>query len=502
VGKLRVIAGVPAGRRAKWAVLVFWLIIVAVAGPLAGKLTGAEKNDSSAWLPAKAESTKVLAMQSRFQSPDIFTGVVVYDRPSGLTSADRAKAVTDAARFAQVAGVVHGQVTGPIFAKDGKAIETIVPVDLGSKGWNGAPAAVTALRNIASARANGLATHIAGPLGSAADSASSFKGIDGTLLAATLIVVIVLLLITYRSPALWLLPVMSAGIATVDIATAADHDRDVLIPVIVILGVLILGLLLRAVIAPILLIATVVLSYSAALGVSALFFNHVFHFGNADNSFPPFVFVFLVALGIDYNIFLMTRVREEASQHDPRQGALTGLAATGGVITSAGLVAQRALPPATSANRRPERTASRHPVSLPRPKTRAGVNDDRSEADPGQANYAGRRWADHGGTDASYRQNTRAISAGCGDDPGEPRRSAQGGRCHWRAPRVDQRLRRQCPRAGPGLERCGDRRSPGRLAAPVRGFHQRCPRWRCRTRRSASVRRNWRTDGARQCPGA
>jgi len=175
VGTLQAIAGVPAGRRAKWAVLVFWLIIVAVAGPLAGKLTGAEKNDSSAWLPAKAESTKVLDLQSRFQSPNIFTGVVVYARPSGLTSADRAKASADATRFAQVAGVVPGQVAGPFFARDGQAIETIVLVNLGSKGWNGAPAAATALRTIASAHANGLATHIAGPLGSAADSAGCSK---------------------------------------------------------------------------------------------------------------------------------------------------------------------------------------------------------------------------------------------------------------------------------------------------------------------------------------
>jgi RND superfamily putative drug exporter len=125
---------------------------------------------------------------------------------------------------------------------------------------------------------------------------------------------------------------------TLDIANAADHDRDVIIPIILVLVFLILGLLLRAVIAPIMLIATVVLSYAAALGVSALFINNVFHFGNADNSFPLFVFVFLVALGIDYNIFMMTRVREEAGQHGPRHGALIGLAATGGVITSAGAV--------------------------------------------------------------------------------------------------------------------------------------------------------------------
>ena len=627
MSKASAIIRVPAGRRTKWAVLVFWLIIVAVLGPLAGKLTGAEKNNASAWLPAAAESTKVLDIQSRFQSPNIYAAVVVYNRPSGLTSADKAKAQADALRFRDVANAVHGQVTGPVFSSDGKAAETIVPVNLGSKGWNGASAAATTLRTIARANANGLAFHIAGPLGNAADSANAFKGIDGVLLYATLAVVIVLLLITYRSPVLWLMPVLSAGVAlataqgliyllakhgltvnaqsagillvlvfgagtdyallltaryreelrrhedrheamavalrragpaiiasagtvivslltltiaqlastaslgpvlaigvgvallammtllpallvifgrwlfwpvkpaygteepttkgfwarvgrriairprvvwvvtavilgamalgltglkagglttaqgfrhtpdsvvgqtvidqhfpagagqpvivlgnpahaaqlavalratpgitsvvgpfskashaylqgtlttapdsqaayntidrvraavhavaganalvggntaiNLDVKRASAHDRAVIIPVILVVVFLILALLLRALIAPIMLIATVVLSFAAALGVSALMFNHVFNFGGADTSFPLFVFVFLVALGIDYNIFLMTRVREEAGKHGPRHGALAGLAATGGVITSAGCV--------------------------------------------------------------------------------------------------------------------------------------------------------------------
>jgi putative drug exporter of the RND superfamily len=101
---------------------------------------------------------------------------------------------------------------------------------------------------------------------------------------------------------------------------------------------IVLGLVLRALLAPILLILTVVLSFTAALGVSALVFNHVFHFAGADPGFPLFAFVFLVALGIDYNIFLMTRVREETLRHGTRQGVLRGLSVTGGVITSAGLV--------------------------------------------------------------------------------------------------------------------------------------------------------------------
>jgi RND superfamily putative drug exporter len=123
-----------------------------------------------------------------------------------------------------------------------------------------------------------------------------------------------------------------------DEQNASAHDRDLVIPLILAVVFVILGLLLRALVAPLILTATVVLSFAAALGVSAFFFNRVFGFGGADTSYPLYSFVFLVALGIDYNIFLMTRVREEAIKRDARHGALTGLAATGGVITSAGFV--------------------------------------------------------------------------------------------------------------------------------------------------------------------
>src|SRR5262245_945153 len=153
MSKASAIVRFPGGRRTKWVVLVFWLIVVAVAGPLSGKLTGAEKNDAKSWLPAKAESTKVLDIQSRFQSPNVFAAVVVYDRTSGLTAVDRVKAAADARRFAAVAGVVRGQISGPYYARDGKAIETVVPVDLGSKGWNNAATVADALRAIARADA-------------------------------------------------------------------------------------------------------------------------------------------------------------------------------------------------------------------------------------------------------------------------------------------------------------------------------------------------------------
>jgi len=102
-----------------------------------------------------------------------------------------------------------------------------------------------------------------------------------------------------------------------------SHDRDLLIPLILGVVLLILGLLLRAIVAPLVLIATVVLSFASALGISALFFKHVFGFAGADTGMPLFVFVFLVALGIDYNIFLMTRVRRSI-RSGTRRGALTG----------------------------------------------------------------------------------------------------------------------------------------------------------------------------------
>jgi RND superfamily putative drug exporter len=624
---LRSMVNAPAGRRTKWLVLVAWLVIVAVAGPLSGKLTGAEKNDASSWLPPKAESTQVLNIRSQFISPNVYSAVVVYDRPSGLTAADRAKAAADASSFRGVAGVMRGQVAGPFASADGKAIETIIPVNLGSKGWSAAAPAADRFRAIAQSGADGLAVHIAGPLGYAADSSNAFKGIDSTLLYSALAVVIVLLLLTYRSPVLWLLPVISAGVALVsaqaliyllakhgltvnaqsagildvlvfgagtdyallltaryreelrkhedrhaamrvalrragpavvasggtvilsllvlslaelnstksmgpvlaigvavallammtllpallvitgrwvfwpakprygsaepttrglwarigrniaagprlvwvttalvlgamafgliglhangltaaqgfrghpdsvagqtvidqhfpagagqpvqvfgnaaegtriaatlrsvsgltgvtqpvnlgghayveatltaapdsqaayatidraraavhaipgadalvgggtavnlDVQRASAHDRNLIIPIVLLVVFVILALLLRALVAPVMLIATVVLSFAATLGVSALFFDNVFNFGGADTSFPLFVFVFLVALGIDYNIFLMTRVREEAQRVGPRSGALVGLSATGGVITAAGAV--------------------------------------------------------------------------------------------------------------------------------------------------------------------
>ncbi len=120
-----------------------------------------------------------------------------------------------------------------------------------------------------------------------------------------------------------------------DISTA---DRDRIIPVILLVVFVVLALLLRSLVAPLLLLVCNVLSFAATLGAAALVFDHVLDLPGGDPTVPLYAFVFLVALGIDYSIFLMTRVREESLHRGTRAGVLTGLSVTGGVITSAGIV--------------------------------------------------------------------------------------------------------------------------------------------------------------------
>jgi len=139
---------------------------------------------------------------------------------------------------------------------------------------------------------------------------------------------------------------LGEGTALVGGVTATDidsidtsiRDRTLIIPIVLAVILLILMALLRSIVAPLVLIGTVIVSFGAALGVSALVFDGILGFPGADPAVPLYGFVFLVALGVDYNIFLMSRVREESLAHGTRAGILRGLVATGGVITSAGLV--------------------------------------------------------------------------------------------------------------------------------------------------------------------
>jgi RND superfamily putative drug exporter len=124
----------------------------------------------------------------------------------------------------------------------------------------------------------------------------------------------------------------------VDEQAASERDRLLLIPLILVLVLLALAALLRSVVAPVILVISVVGTYFAALGASWVLFTEVFGFEALDVGVPLLAFLFLVALGVDYNIFLVTRAGEEGAEHGARRGMLRALTATGGVITSAGIV--------------------------------------------------------------------------------------------------------------------------------------------------------------------
>ena len=614
----------PGRRRSAWAVVLLWVVVMAASGSLSGKLGSVQKNDAFQWLPNNAESTRVAAVAGRFTPDDIFPAVVVYDHGgAAMTDADHDRAAVDATAFAGIAKVVK-PITGPTRSQDGKALETIVPIQVGTAGIADVLPAVKAIR--AQVRGEAAGVHVTGPAGYGADSSNAFSGLSSTLLYVTLAIVAVILLVTYRSPFLWILPlvcvgvalmvaqaviyvlaahagvtvnsdseflltvlvfgagtdyalllvaryreelrrhqdrfaamrtalrrsgpaivasgvtvvlsllcltaadlnstkglgpVMAAGVAvglavmltlfpavlvlcgywvfwprrprfgdpdpregrlwerlgrwvarrprsvwpataavlavmafglvglkanglenkdsfrsapeavtgeqilgthfaassgdplqivgpadagprlfsvasatpgvdsvtqprvaggqayleatpsavsdsaaayqtvdrlraavhqvsgaevgggsaiTLDTIRASHRDRNVVVPLVLVVVFLILCLLLRALVAPLVLLATVVLSLAAGIGVSALVFDHLFGFAGADAAFPLWAFVFLVSLGIDYNIFLMTRVREDAASADTEEAAITALRSTGGTITSAGVV--------------------------------------------------------------------------------------------------------------------------------------------------------------------
>jgi RND superfamily putative drug exporter len=195
-------------------------------------------------------------------------------------------------------------------------------------------------------RARAVAAAVAEVDGVAAVRPTGQSGPEGTLLAAELEVD------PYSTQAYDLVPELRRAARSADPqalvggSSAVEHDlreasaadTRLLVPLTLLIVFVILAVLLRALVAPVVLIGTVVLSFAAALGFSVVVFDVIFGFPGSDPSFPLFAFIFLVALGVDYNIFLMARVREEAQRCGTREGMLRGLAVTGGVITSAGIV--------------------------------------------------------------------------------------------------------------------------------------------------------------------
>ena len=202
-----------AGRATKWLALVLWLVLAAVLAPLASKLTDAEKNDATAWMPRSAEATQaLLRAQREFPGSDRLLAVVAYarDNPDTVTAADRAK--VDADRTAFIRYAEGGQVPPPVESGDQQALLLSFPLAGDSKAQN---AAIKSIKDtIAANRPAGLQAALTGPAGQVADITDAFSGLDTTLVLVTAAVVAVLLLITYRSPVLWLVPLVSVGIAS------------------------------------------------------------------------------------------------------------------------------------------------------------------------------------------------------------------------------------------------------------------------------------------------
>ena len=205
------LAGVPAGRITKWLVVAAWVVLIGGVGQFATKIGDVQNNDSSTWLPSDSESTRAVAIATQFPGNDTVTAMVVYARDGGVTAADRARAAAD--RVA-LRGYAHGQVGPVVPARDGAALLVAVPLPAPAGGSNGLLDSVTHIRDTAQANApRGLSVKVTGTAGTIADFQGAFSGLDSTLLFVTIGVVALVLLITYRSPILWLLPLLCAGVA-------------------------------------------------------------------------------------------------------------------------------------------------------------------------------------------------------------------------------------------------------------------------------------------------
>jgi len=202
----RQIAGKLTGPKTKYVVVLFWLLAVVALGGFAGKLTEVQNNEASSWLPASAESTRGFDKMSPFQDPNAIPTTLVYTSTT-TTGADLAAVASgDIAELGRLDGV-QGQIEPPRLSKDGEVAQLTVTFNLGSDGWTKMPGLVDEIRGIADH--DGVRVHVTGQGGSAADAAEAFGGIDTTLLLAALVVVVVILLFVYRSPVLWLFPIVS-----------------------------------------------------------------------------------------------------------------------------------------------------------------------------------------------------------------------------------------------------------------------------------------------------
>ncbi|MFD3442469.1 MMPL family transporter [Streptomyces sp. NPDC058685] len=280
------VATAPGGRRTKWLVLAAWLILAVALGPLAGKLGDVEDTGPNAFLPRGAESAQVNTELKKFRDDALMPAVIVYTGTD--EAAITAKATADRGAFTRLAA--SGEQVSPVVrSQDGDALMTVVPLDTKGEVTD----AVKELRDIADSNAPpGVDIEVGGPAGSLVDQVAVFNSLDSTLMIATGLVVAALLLITYRSPVLWLFPLMSVGFAAVLTQ-----------------------------------VCTYLLAKHAQLPV--------------DPQSAGILMVLVFGVGTDYALLLIARYREELHRHEDRHRAMTIALRRSGpaILASAGTIA-------------------------------------------------------------------------------------------------------------------------------------------------------------------
>jgi len=204
------LAGLPAGRRTKWLVLAVWLALAAGAVPLAGKVSQVVANSATVELPRGAEATEVTGMADRFPDGAVVPGVVVYVRDGGLTPADRAKVDADRQAFARLAA---GPVAAPAPAADGAALTLTVPLARDDTQLTLSKQAAQVRAIADTGLPDGLTARLTGPAGNSLDASDARRHTAAVAMLITVLVVTAVLLLTYRSPVLWLLPLFCVGVA-------------------------------------------------------------------------------------------------------------------------------------------------------------------------------------------------------------------------------------------------------------------------------------------------
>lgn len=220
-GRLRRLATLPAGRRTKWVVLLAWVVVLVVAATPAGRFEDAQQNEATSFLPGDAESTRVLQLLDRFEEggsdENRLEAVIVYGRGSGLTAEDRAAIADDRASLNRDRPVGAGPTGPPIFSDDGQAALLITPLTVREGDSQAIVDAVDQIRGHTGDAPAGLQVKVTGGAGYSADAIEVFGDINSTLLLATAAIVLVLLVLIYRSPIFWIIPLLSVAFAEITV---------------------------------------------------------------------------------------------------------------------------------------------------------------------------------------------------------------------------------------------------------------------------------------------